>query len=249
MEKSVQNEIKQIIKNQKLNCFLKNFQEKVDWNLISQYPKLSESFIREFQEKIDWDRISKYQKLSENFIKEFQEKINWYEISCSQKLSENFIREFQEKLNWYLISKYQKLSESFIREFQKKLNWDYISQYQKLSEKFRDEFKIEISENCWLYKTAKFKREEIEKTGLYKIRNNKIVAYKGIRSDDFSKEDKIKEQIKKHTQYIDSFKKEQSAFSVEYKRNNNRYTWSAMCMMIQEDLNKRVKNILKILEK
>ncbi len=50
------------------------------------------------QDKVDWDCISVYQKLSESFIREFQDKVNWYYISKSQKLSENFIQEFQDKV-------------------------------------------------------------------------------------------------------------------------------------------------------
>ena len=42
---------------------------------------LSEDFIREFQDKVDWDCISKYQNLSEDFIREFQDKVDWQEIS------------------------------------------------------------------------------------------------------------------------------------------------------------------------
>ena len=53
---------------------------------------LTEDFIREFQDKVDWEYISIYQNLSEDFIKEFQNKVNWRIISKYQKLSEDFIR-------------------------------------------------------------------------------------------------------------------------------------------------------------
>lgn len=38
----------------------------------SRLKKLSESFIREFQDKVDWKLISKYQKFNNDFIREFQ---------------------------------------------------------------------------------------------------------------------------------------------------------------------------------
>ena len=60
--------------------YTKEFQDKVSWNYISIYQKLSEEFIREFQDKVSWYSISRYQKLYEEFIKEFQDEVNWYYI-------------------------------------------------------------------------------------------------------------------------------------------------------------------------
>ncbi len=45
---------------------------------ISYNYKLSENFIRKFQDRLDWDLISEWQKLSEDFIREFQNDVNWY---------------------------------------------------------------------------------------------------------------------------------------------------------------------------
>jgi hypothetical protein len=168
--------------------FIREFEDKVDWRWISMYQKLSEGFIREFKDKIKWKCISKYQKLSENFIREFKDKVIWINISQYQKLSEVFIREFIDKVSWYYISKYQKLSENFIREFKDKVNWGYISEYQKLSEDFIREFKLKINPDNWLYKDKGFKLKKIKETGLYEFFDaDHILAYKGIRSDRYSK--------------------------------------------------------------
>jgi len=234
MKKSVEEEIKSLIKKLNLNCsveefkdtvswmlisssqnlsedFIREFKDRVDWRYISSFQKLSESFIREFKNKVNWEHISAYQKLSEgfirefqdkvywilisefqklseNFIREFQDKVYWILISEFQKLSENFIREFQDKVNWFDISIYQKLSESFIREFKNKVNWEHISAYQKLSEGFIREFKLKIGSDNWLYKDKEFKLEKIKETGLYEFLDaDHILAYKGIRSDRYSK--------------------------------------------------------------
>ena len=74
---------------------------------------LSEEFIRENQNKIDWDYISCYQKLSEDFIREFQDKVDWNWISEYQKLSVKFIREFQNKMNWHCLLEKYKYNLSF----------------------------------------------------------------------------------------------------------------------------------------
>ncbi|GIX90852.1 uncharacterized protein CDAR_551961 [Caerostris darwini] len=128
------------LKYQKLSeDFIREFQDKVDWEEISICQKRSEDFIREFQDKVDWEEISICQKLSEDFIREFQDKVDWYWISICQKLSEDFIREFQDKVDWEEISEYQKLSEDFIREFQDKVHWEEIFKYQTLSVDFMRE--------------------------------------------------------------------------------------------------------------
>jgi len=188
MNIKVTQEVKNLIKILNLNCTIEEFKDEVIWNEISSYQKLSENFIREFKYCVDWDYISEYQKLSENFIIEFQNNVNFSLISYSQKLSENFIREFKNKVNWNEISQYQKLSEDFIREFKDYVDWENISKYQKLSIKFRKEFNIKINEDNWTYKPVNFKLKKLKELNLYKIIDDKyIIAYKGIRSDNYSK--------------------------------------------------------------
>jgi len=172
---------------QKLSeAFIEQFQIKVEWNCISKYQPLSPLFIQQFQDKVNWNFISKYQKLSETFIEQFQDKVNWNFISKYQKLSETFIEQFQDKVNWEHINVYQKLSESFIEQFQNKLNWEYIGKYQKLSEAFLTKHDLTVPENCWLYKSLEFKKEQILQTKKYILEDDYIIAYKGIRSDNYS---------------------------------------------------------------
>jgi hypothetical protein len=210
MKKSVKEEVRSLIKKLELNCSVKKFKDKVDWEWISisqklsedfirefkdridwlwisQYQKLSEDFIREFKDEVIWGFISKYQKLSEKFIKDFKNEVDWRWISIFQKLSENFIRKFQNKVNWNYISIYQKISEGFIRKFKDKVYWEGISEYQKLSEGFIREFNLEIDPDNWIYKNKEFKLKKIKNTGLYEFLNaDHILAYKGIRSNRYS---------------------------------------------------------------
>ena len=102
MNKEVEKEVKEIIKEKGLNLSIEEFIDDLcgtNWEYISKYHKLSENFIREFQDKVDWYYISKYQKLSENFIREFKDKVNWEFISEYFLLSESFVREFKNKIN------------------------------------------------------------------------------------------------------------------------------------------------------
>ncbi len=116
--------------------------------------------------------------------KEIQQIIDSCPLNCT-------VEEFQDKVDWDYISEYQKLSEEFIREFQNKVDWIYISQYQKLSEEFRKEFELEIPKNNWLYTSDEVKEKYIQDNTEYKIEEDKngkyILAYKGIRSDNYSK--------------------------------------------------------------
>ena len=187
--------------HQKLSeSFIRKHADKVNWSAISSTQTLSEDFIREFQSKVSWNSISVFQKLSEDFIREFQDKVVWYNISAYQKLSESFIREYQHKVVWYCISKYQKLSESFIREFQDEVHWNKISIYQRrgnlicsnlVSESFINEFEYKFCitniKDSWHYKTTEEKKQAVIKTGLYECHEDYFIAYKGIRSDRYSR--------------------------------------------------------------
>ncbi|HNW66572.1 MAG TPA: hypothetical protein PKO10_05185 [Aliarcobacter cryaerophilus] len=148
------------------------FVDKVDWEYISIYQKLSEGFIREFADKVYWEHISIRQKLSEGLIREFADKVNWCYISMYQKLSEGLIREFADKVDWGYISRYQPLSEGLIREFADKVDWGYISRYQPLSEGFIREFADNVYWDYISYSqklSEEFIREFADKVNWYCI--------------------------------------------------------------------------------
>ena len=181
MIKIVEQEIEKIIKELKLNCSIKEFQDKVNWENISACQKLSESFIREFKDKINWYNISIYQRLSESFIREFKDKVDWFYISYSQKLSENFIKEFKDKVNWYFISIYQKLSENFIKEFEDKVN---KNEYKAVNRKISYQQKLkEVKEYCEKYNLEfdyknrcfyAYREHDMHNRGIF----NKTISYK-----------------------------------------------------------------------
>ena len=82
----------------------------------------------------------------------------------------------------------QPLSEDFIERNKDRVIWEYISQYQKLSEDFRIKHSLSLSapKNSWLYANKEFKREAIKNCGLYELDQDYVIAYKGIRSDNYS---------------------------------------------------------------
>ena len=163
------------------------------WSYICSIYKLSEEFIERHADKVCWGWISTCQKLSEAFIENHTDEVDWDCISRYQKLSEAFIERHADKMNWYWISEYQKLSETFIEKHADKINWYRISKNQKLSKKFIRKHKTELTpymeniEDSWQYKTEAYKKEQVIKTGLYECYDDYFIAYKGIRSDRYSK--------------------------------------------------------------
>ena len=133
------------------------------------------------------DRKEYEKPLSESFIEENAGRVKWLWISSYQKLSESFIEKHEGWVSWGSISINQKLSESFIEKYADRVNWDYISIYQKLSEEFRIKHNLTISEHSWLYTDTQSKRKAIEDCGLYEFDGDCVLAYKGIRSDNYSK--------------------------------------------------------------
>ena len=65
------------------------------------------------------------------------------------------------------------------------VKWSDISKYQKLSEDFIKEFKLKIEDTNWLYVSNEHKMKVLNKFE-YEIQGTKIIAYKGIRSDNYS---------------------------------------------------------------
>ena len=85
---------------------------------------------------------------------------------------------------------YQKLSEEFIEKHVSEVDWYCISKYQKLSEKFIERHANELYasiHDSWNYKSADFKKAAVEATDLYECHKDFFYAYKGIRSDRYSK--------------------------------------------------------------
>ena len=206
--------------------FIREFKDDVSWFQISIYQRLSEDFIREFADRVDWGCVSKCQHLSEDFIREFKDDVSWGWVSISQHLSEDFIREFAYKVAWIFISKCQHLSEDFIREFKNVVSWIFISKCQHLSEDFIREFKddviwcgisrhqhlskelieefinkenMDLIADSWHYKSVEEKKNAVMGTGLYECHEDYFIAYKGIRSDRYSKFNFQYQYLKGHT--------------------------------------------------
>ena len=148
---------------------------------------LSEEFIERNKDLVNWDYISAYQKLSEEFIERNKDLVDWPCISEYQKLSEEFIERNKNLVNWDYISIYQKLSEEFIDRNKDLVIWGCISEYQKLSEGFRLKHNLKTPKNNWLYTDKETKRKAIEDCKLYELDNDWVIAYKGIRSNGYSK--------------------------------------------------------------
>ncbi|MBW3021030.1 hypothetical protein KY334_07075, partial [Candidatus Woesearchaeota archaeon] len=70
----------------------------LNWlEIVSKY-ELTEAFIREFQNRIPWGLVSIHQSMSESFIEEFQDKIIWTNLIKYQELSEEIFSKFKDKI-------------------------------------------------------------------------------------------------------------------------------------------------------
>ena len=178
----------QISMRQKLSYeFIERNSDRVNWRLICQYQKLSEEFIERYTDRVDWDNISIFQKLSGPFIEHHADRVDWCYISMHQKLSEEFIERNADRVSWYYVSIHQKLSEEFIERNADRVIWLRICEYQKLSEEFITKHNLNQSENNWLYADKETKRKAIADCNLYELDGDYVIAFKGIRSDGYSK--------------------------------------------------------------
>ena len=172
--------------------FIERHKNDLDWNNISKYQALSESFIERYSFKLDWFYIAKYQKLSEQFIERNLRFLDFFDVLTYQKLSESFIEKHLDLIsnsgfNKAHCLKYQKLSEQFIEKHLNNINCSQVEYYQKLSDEFIKVHNLNIDkDNLWQYKDAKFKKQELIKTGKYECYEDYFIAYKAIRKDRYS---------------------------------------------------------------
>ena len=97
MTTTLKNEILNLIKLEKLNCTINKFQNKVDWDYISMYQKLSKSFIKKHnliipkdswmyksdKEKLDYIKLNDcpYEVVDDKYIIAYKStKINGYSV-------------------------------------------------------------------------------------------------------------------------------------------------------------------------
>jgi len=89
---------------------LGNDESKYHWIKIN-YKRISECFIRQFEDKLDWENISFSQKLSEEFIREFKDKVYWEYIFKNMKINKDkFSEEMLYFINQEKEDEYNKLS-------------------------------------------------------------------------------------------------------------------------------------------
>ena len=91
----------------KIKYFDKQFCLEIDFS------KGDSKIIQDFSDRVDWNWISYYHRLSEMFIRKFADNVDWIWVCCFQKLSEKFIREFSSKVHWDILIKRDDLSEEF----------------------------------------------------------------------------------------------------------------------------------------
>jgi hypothetical protein len=112
---------RKMLDNININKLEKDLTKK-DYERISSHRNLADKFIVEFQEELNWKIVSRCQNLSEKMIRHFQHKVDWNEISQNQILSEDFIREYQNKVYWGNLSN-RTFTNDFLVEYKSKINW------------------------------------------------------------------------------------------------------------------------------
>lgn len=61
-------------------------------------------FVKDNEDKVNWDDISFDMQLTESFMELFHDKIDWFNISGRQVVSEPFIEKYKDLLEWESIS-------------------------------------------------------------------------------------------------------------------------------------------------
>ena len=120
------------------------FKDRLNWEKISLYQKLSETFMISMKEYLDWTPIFKYVHLSKKLLLECKNYIDW-DVFCNigDKLlkDEDFIRELKDYIIWenilnnaysdYFLEEHKEyINLEDISDFSKKVGYDFIEKYK-----------------------------------------------------------------------------------------------------------------------
>ncbi len=88
-------------------CLLEKYQDKVDWQLVSENTNIQWTIpmIQKFKNRIDWDKFSAYaddKTITEAVIDAFKDKWNWSELSKngSLELSHELLEKYADSWDW-----------------------------------------------------------------------------------------------------------------------------------------------------
>ena len=109
------------------NEFMQKIMNEEAWKELSGDFNWSETLLEKYQDKVDWDEISQNRKIcwTVPMIQKFKNRINWDYFSESldeEVLTENVIETFKDKWNWH------KLSENY----NVVLSYDLLDKYADL---------------------------------------------------------------------------------------------------------------------
>ena len=148
---------------------IREFQDAVDWDIVSTYNELPDQFYRDFQDQLNWGIVS-YCGFSRTLWHEFSNRIVWEHIFCEghiydiydveefediidwtsfslfyQSLDLEIVQKYEDKIKWDLISEDQVLDDHIITTYANRLNWNTLCKYQFLSEYIVNKFAHNIN--------------------------------------------------------------------------------------------------------
>lgn len=106
--------------------FILQFNEFINWNIVSEMKYLENEIIEEFSEKVNWNNLSVFHDLNFEFLNKFKHKINWKRLCyIREDLPEDLAIRFESYLDFSKFSCY-KYSLDFIIKFKHKINFSKL---------------------------------------------------------------------------------------------------------------------------
>ena len=157
--------------------FLRHFQDKLSWELISSCNNsLTLDIIEEFEDKIIIEKLTQNFCLTTEMFLIYQDRLNKEYVSCKimgedylienkdkyefgwcsisdncHDFSNNFFSKCADKLYWWRISRWNKnINEEFIHLFHDKLDWCDLIQWNEVSDELLVEYKDSIETEQFL---------------------------------------------------------------------------------------------------
>lgn len=99
------------------NCYhlfdlemVKQYQESIDWERLSQFIPLTSEFLQEFKDQVEWSYISINESITDSIIDEYSDRIDFTLLTYNPSLTTNIMKKYGHKFNKYQLSSHPNLT-------------------------------------------------------------------------------------------------------------------------------------------
>ena len=110
----------------------------IDFNtLVFWSRKVTEKCLRDFADKLDFNLLSRCRNLSFEFMDDFKDKLNWIRVTVrrinTKKIDNEFLTRFIDYVDWSILSHHWDFTREQVERYKDVLDWSELSVWRRWS--------------------------------------------------------------------------------------------------------------------